>query len=224
MNFSCSIFIQNLTIDTTWQNLKDYLRTAGTVERCDIREDRKGGGRRPRAYATATFRTKEEARRAVTLFDNSYFKGSRIRVRFDRDNGGSSSGTGNGADGKSNGNGAVFSPSRIARNRNTNENENGNGSGVETIGNGNGNGVKAVAAPISTDLKSPTVSTNLSPRSSEADSPRRSEPLVVNGSRIGLKAGRFSCEKVGCEGIVPPSPPCPRLNPKPTHCRRFHIR
>ncbi|KKZ62204.1 hypothetical protein EMCG_03342 [[Emmonsia] crescens] len=222
VNFSCSIFIQNLTLDTTWQNLKDYLRTAGTVERCDIREDRKGGGRRPRVYATATFRTKEEARRAVTLLDNSYFKGSRIRVRFDRDNGGSSSGTGNGADGNSNGNGAVFSPSRIARNKNTNEN--GNGSGVETIGNGSGNGMKAVAAPISTDLKSPTVSTNLSPRSSEADSPRRNEPLVVNGSRIGLKAGRFSSEKVGCEGIVPPSPPCPRLNPKPIHCRRFHIR
>ncbi|EEH11196.1 RNA binding protein [Histoplasma capsulatum G186AR] len=189
VNFSCSICIQNLAIDTTWQNLKDYLRTAGTVERCDIREDRKGGGRHPRAYATATFRTKEEARRAVTLFDNAYFKGSRIRVRIDRDNGGGSSGSGNGA---------VFTPYRLARNKNTNE----SGSRVEAgtgIGNGNANDVTAVTASLSTDRKSPTGSTSLSPGSSEADSPKRTEPLVVNGSRVGLKAGRSSGEKVGCE-------------------------
>ncbi|OJD12194.1 hypothetical protein AJ78_07168 [Emergomyces pasteurianus Ep9510] len=186
VNYSCSIFIQNLAVDTTWQNLKDYLRTAGTVERCDIREDRNGGGRHPRAYATATFRTKEEARRAVTLFDNSYFKGLRIRVRFDRDNGGSS-------------NGAVFSHSRTARNKNS-INENGNGIAVEAgaaSGSGNENEVNAVTAPISTNLESPA----LSPRSSDADSPKRSEPLVVNGSRVGLKAGRSSSEKVGCEGM-----------------------
>ncbi|EDN08249.1 predicted protein [Histoplasma mississippiense (nom. inval.)] len=155
VNFSCSICIQNLAIDTTWQNLKDYLRTAGTVERCDIREDRKGGGRHPRAYATATFRTKEEARRAVTLFDNAYFKGSRIRVRIDRDNGGGSSGSGNGA---------VFTPYRLARNKNTNE----SGSRVEAgtgIGNGNANDVTAVTAPLSTDRKSPTGSISLSPGS-----------------------------------------------------------
>ncbi|EQL29361.1 RNA binding protein [Blastomyces gilchristii SLH14081] len=199
---SCSIFIQNLTIDTTCQNLKDHLRTAGIVERCDVREDRKGGGRYPRAYAIATFRTKEEARRAVTLLDNSYFKGSRIRIRFDRDCGGSRSGSGNWVD--INGHGAVFTPYRIARNKNFNENGNGNGGSRMETGTavGNGNGVKAVtAAPISTDLKSPTDSTDLSPRSSQDGSPKRSEPLVVNGSRVGLKAGRASGETVGSEGM-----------------------
>ncbi|OJD24204.1 hypothetical protein ACJ73_04439 [Blastomyces percursus] len=201
---SCSIFIQNLTIDTTGQNLKDHLRTAGIVERCDVREDPKGGCRYPRAYATATFRTTEEARRAITLLDNSYFKGSRIRIRFDRDCGASSSCSGNGLD--INGHGAVFKPYRIARNKNFNENGNGNGGSRMEAGTavGNGNGVKAVAvAPISTDLMSPTDSADLSPRSSHDGSPKRSEPLVVNGSRVGLKAGRAGGEKVGSEGMYP---------------------
>ncbi|ODH19977.1 hypothetical protein ACO22_06028 [Paracoccidioides brasiliensis] len=206
MSPSCSIFIQNLASDTTWQYLKDHLRKAGIVERCDIREDRKGGGRRSRGYATATFRTKEEARRAITLFDNTYFKGSRIRVRFDRDNGRSCSFTGNGgSNGNANGSGAD-SPSHVDRNKNMAEsgstNERGSGSGS---GNGNrdGNVVKtssSVTAPSPTDPKSPTVVTSSVPKSSESRSPKRSEPLVVNGSRVGLRAGRSRGEKVGCEG------------------------
>ncbi|OAX84676.1 hypothetical protein ACJ72_00942 [Emergomyces africanus] len=213
-NFSCNIFIQNLALDTTWQNLKDYLRTAGMVERCDIREDRKEGGRHPRAYATATYRTKEEARRAVSLFDNSYFKGFRIRVRFDRDNGGNSNGVA--------GNGAIFSPSRITRNKDVDEN--GNGGAVEAgaaSGGGNGDDVKAATTPISTNLKSPTLSSDLSPRSSEADSPNRSEPLVVNGSRVGLKAGRSSGEKVGCEGMSSVS--YRTSLPAPDYCILVHV-
>ncbi|PGG98267.1 hypothetical protein GX51_06915 [Blastomyces parvus] len=197
---SRNIFIQNLAIDTTNQNLKEHLRTAGIVERCDVREDRKGGGRYPRSYATATFRTKEEARRAVTLLDNSYFRGSRIRIRLDRDYGGTSSVNGNSVD--INAHGAVFTPYRIARNKTFNGNGNGNGGGRMEAGTavGNGNSVRVVAAaPISADLKSPTGSADLSPRSSQDGSPKRSEPLVVNGSRVGLKAGRSSGEKIGCE-------------------------
>ncbi|PGH16074.1 hypothetical protein AJ79_02054 [Helicocarpus griseus UAMH5409] len=199
LNSSCSIFIQNLTSDTTWQHLKDYLRTAGSVERCDIREDRKGGARRSRGYATATFRTKEEARRAVTLFDNSYFKGSRIRVRFNRDNGGSSNSTVS--------NGVVASPFRTTGNKSNNDSRStlANGSGSRTVtmtvaGNENGNNAKEMmVTPTSPDPKSPIVVTAVSPKSNDAESPKRSEPLVVNGSRVGLKAGRSSGEKVGCE-------------------------
>ncbi|KAK2807505.1 hypothetical protein FQN50_005373 [Emmonsiellopsis sp. PD_5] len=198
---SRSIFIQNLTSDTTWQHLKDYLRTAGTVERCDIPEDRKGGGRRARGYATATFRTKEEAQRAIKFFDNSCFRGSKIRVRFDRDNGGSSSGSGNGGHTVSiNRNGAV--PASTGS-----KTMNGNAASASTTprtnGNTSGTGSEHDSKPAtpSTDEKTSTViTTTVVPKSPDLDSSKRSEPLVVNGSRVGLKAGRASCEKVGCEG------------------------
>lgn len=86
ISFSKSIVIQNLISDATVQNLRDYLRAAGAVEQCEIPEDRRTGCRK--GYATVSFRTADEAKRAVALFDNSVFKGVRIRVRFDTDSNG----------------------------------------------------------------------------------------------------------------------------------------
>ncbi|KAG5203911.1 RRM domain-containing protein [Trichophyton interdigitale] len=94
---SRNIFIHNLSHETTPQLLKEYLRTSGIIERCDV-FDRKIGGS-TRTCAIVAFRNKEEAKRAIALFDNSMFRGSRIRVRFDRERGGSlgtAHGNGNG--------------------------------------------------------------------------------------------------------------------------------
>ncbi|EFR02990.1 hypothetical protein MGYG_05990 [Nannizzia gypsea CBS 118893] len=94
---SRNIFIHNLSHETTPQLLKEYLRTAGIIDRCDV-FDRKIGGT-TRTCAIVAFRNKEEAKRAIALFDNSIFRGSRIRVRFDRERGGSlgtAHGNGNG--------------------------------------------------------------------------------------------------------------------------------
>lgn len=72
-----SVFIWNLKPNAAWQNLREYLRPAGLVERCEVYNDRRST--RP-GTAKATFRFTEEARKAVSMFDNSYFWGSRIRV------------------------------------------------------------------------------------------------------------------------------------------------
>ncbi|KAK2737038.1 hypothetical protein FQN57_000487 [Myotisia sp. PD_48] len=84
---SRNIFIHNLPWDTTGVLLKEHLRSAGFIERCEVIERKVGGA--TRTCANVTFRTKDEAKHAIFYFDNSLFRGVRIRVRFDRERGGS---------------------------------------------------------------------------------------------------------------------------------------
>lgn len=80
---SCrGIFIQNLSYRTTWQDLKGLLKKAGDVERCNIPLDK---AERSRGFAVASYRTKDEAKKAVKAFDGVEFMGTRIKVRFDRE-------------------------------------------------------------------------------------------------------------------------------------------
>lgn len=75
------IFIGNVPFNTTWMELKDHLRSAGNILRCDVPHFADG---KPRGYAVALFETPKEAKEAVALFDGTPFAGRPLRVRLDR--------------------------------------------------------------------------------------------------------------------------------------------
>ncbi|KAI2083963.1 hypothetical protein LOZ36_005254 [Ophidiomyces ophidiicola] len=81
------LFIQNLSPGTTSQQLKDYFQIAGVVDACEVLDQRSFG--RAKFCATVSFRSEEEARGAISMFDSSVFMGSRIKVRFNRERSGS---------------------------------------------------------------------------------------------------------------------------------------
>ncbi|KAL2007949.1 hypothetical protein VTN00DRAFT_7931 [Thermoascus crustaceus] len=167
ISFSKSIVIQNLISDATVQNLKDHLRAAGAVEQCEIPEDRKTGRRK--GYATVSFRTTEEAKRAVALFDNSVLKGVRIRMRFDTDS--------NGA-GEVNGGGDTRRRRSEAVERRTSATSTTTGAGSNSK---SGSGGKSEDKGQSED--------------SAAKKLDKREPFVVNGSSVGKKATKVTVKK-----------------------------
>jgi RNA recognition motif-containing protein len=175
---SRSIFIQYLSLDTTSHQLREYLRSAGTVDRCEIQERRPVGGR-PRIFATATFQTKEEAKRAIALFDNSIFRGAKIRVRFDRDFG---------VAGPS-GSAARTTPSPTIYSKPDTH------SATPAM-------KESSPLPVRMPTENPVTT---GPKAAEGSSPGRNTagPLVVNGSSVGLKAGRSKLDGFGYEGASP---------------------
>ena len=116
-----------------------------------------------------TFRTKEEAKRATALFDNSCFRGAKIRVRFGKETRGGAAGAAVGCD-------------------------------EECDANGGGTGTKGTSMRTS---KSCGVVTGKGVRNAIASAGKKidnCEPLVVNGSHVGLKAGRSTRDISGQEG------------------------
>ena len=79
---SCNIFIHNLNPTVSWRELKDFLRKAGPVERCEVFTDSQG---RSRGYASATFRTIDGAEAAMLRFHGRKFMGSKLKVTFERE-------------------------------------------------------------------------------------------------------------------------------------------
>ncbi|KAF9893313.1 hypothetical protein FE257_011743 [Aspergillus nanangensis] len=77
-----TLFIQNLSPATTTKTLRNLLSEAGTVEQCEIPTDPDSG--RCKGFARVTFRTPDEAKRAVAGFNNAVFMGSKMRVKVDR--------------------------------------------------------------------------------------------------------------------------------------------
>ncbi|KAJ5143569.1 uncharacterized protein N7515_002356 [Penicillium bovifimosum] len=76
-----TLTLENLNPATTCADLTDLLRTAGTVEHCNIvtTDSTKSGHIR----GLATMQSAEDAQRALILFNNLTFLGSRIRVKID---------------------------------------------------------------------------------------------------------------------------------------------
>jgi RNA recognition motif-containing protein len=73
----------NLPYSVNQQAIKDHLASAGTVDRCVVKEDRQ----RPSKYkltAVATFRTPEQAQTAIERFNGSSWKDCEIKVKLDR--------------------------------------------------------------------------------------------------------------------------------------------
>ncbi|CAK4099109.1 hypothetical protein LEN26_020141 [Aphanomyces euteiches] len=69
---SYRITVSGLSSDTSWQDLKDFLREAGDVAHAEV--DRRGNG-------TASFQTADQMDRAIRKLDDEELKGKRIRIR-----------------------------------------------------------------------------------------------------------------------------------------------
>ncbi|KAL5364731.1 hypothetical protein BJX96DRAFT_188045 [Aspergillus floccosus] len=77
-----TLFIQNLSPATTPKALRSLLSDAGTIDHCEMPADPDSA--RCKGFARVSFRTGDEAKRAVALFNNAVFLGSKIRVKIDR--------------------------------------------------------------------------------------------------------------------------------------------
>ncbi|CAG8010365.1 unnamed protein product [Penicillium salamii] len=75
---SRAVTLENLHPSTTPGHLKDLIQSAGIVTQCNVALEK------DQTHALIVMQTSEEAQRAVTMFNNIKFMGSRIRVRIDR--------------------------------------------------------------------------------------------------------------------------------------------
>lgn len=78
---SRGIFVGNLSYNTQWKDLKEYLSVAGRVIRCDVPQGPNGKGK---GYATVLFETPEEALNACEIFNGHPYMGRQLRVRIDK--------------------------------------------------------------------------------------------------------------------------------------------
>ncbi|KAF7587189.1 hypothetical protein BBP40_007574 [Aspergillus hancockii] len=76
-----TIFIQNLSPTTTKSDLQSHLQDAGIIESCEIPID---PSNRCKGFARVSFRTADEAKRAIARYNNTVFMNAKIRVKIDR--------------------------------------------------------------------------------------------------------------------------------------------
>ncbi|GIJ84669.1 hypothetical protein Asppvi_003518 [Aspergillus pseudoviridinutans] len=164
-----TIFIQNLSPTTTPHDLALFLQDAGTIEQCEMPLNPDTG--RCKGFARVTFRTADEAKRAIALYNTAFFLGAKIRVKIDR-SGYFSSGQGHGQGlGQGQGQGYVAREGYYLANR-LNPPER-----------------KTDQVDITPAPGPRTVDRNSGPeRERETERERdRCQPLVVNGSGLGSK-------------------------------------
>ncbi|KAL7271139.1 g-strand binding protein [Rhizina undulata] len=75
------IYVSNLPYTVGWQDLKDLFRQAGAVVRADVHIGPDG---RPKGSGIVAFETPEDARNAITQFNNYDWQGRQLEVREDR--------------------------------------------------------------------------------------------------------------------------------------------
>jgi len=75
------VFVGNLPYNTSWQDLKDYFRPAGNIIRADVLFLPSG---RSKGQGTVCFERKEEAQKAIQLFNTTEFQGRKITVHEDK--------------------------------------------------------------------------------------------------------------------------------------------
>ncbi|OZJ02601.1 hypothetical protein BZG36_03640, partial [Bifiguratus adelaidae] len=76
---SRQIFVRNLPLHVSWQDLKDIFRRAGAVIRADVKVDAVTG--RSRGVGTVIFETTDDARRAISMYDRYDLEGCILEVR-----------------------------------------------------------------------------------------------------------------------------------------------
>lgn len=92
------VFVGNLSFDTSWQDLKDFMRSAGNVVHVDVPQRPDG---KPKGFGLVTFETAAAARRACQSLDNEELHGRQLQVRLDAKadgGGGARGGSGAGRD------------------------------------------------------------------------------------------------------------------------------
>lgn len=73
------LIVENLSSSVSWQDLKDYVRTAGEVTYCDAHKQRRNEG-------VVEFASSSDMRRAIEKLDDTELNGRRIRLIEDRRN------------------------------------------------------------------------------------------------------------------------------------------
>ena len=76
------VYVGNLSYDVSWQDLKDYMRSAGDVLRADILTDPTG---RSKGCGLVEYDSPVSASRAIATLNNTYLLDRQIFVREDRD-------------------------------------------------------------------------------------------------------------------------------------------
>ncbi|KXS12261.1 RNA-binding domain-containing protein [Gonapodya prolifera JEL478] len=75
------LFVTNMPFNLRWQDLKQLFRMAGNVQRADVLLSGEGLSK---GIGVVVFETKEEADRAILMFDGFSLEGRRLRVRPDK--------------------------------------------------------------------------------------------------------------------------------------------
>eukprot|EP00747_Dinoflagellata_sp_TGD_P167303 gnl/TRDRNA2_/TRDRNA2_191452_c0_seq1.p1 gnl/TRDRNA2_/TRDRNA2_191452_c0~~gnl/TRDRNA2_/TRDRNA2_191452_c0_seq1.p1 ORF type:complete len:334 (+),score=66.27 gnl/TRDRNA2_/TRDRNA2_191452_c0_seq1:58-1059(+) len=82
------VYIGNLSWETTWQDLKDHMRSIGEVARVDVFTDADG---RSKGCGIVAYRSADDAQRAIEELQDTDFMGRRLFLREDRETGPSTS-------------------------------------------------------------------------------------------------------------------------------------
>ncbi|TXT06058.1 hypothetical protein VHUM_03531 [Vanrija humicola] len=75
------VFVKNLSLATQWQDLKDLFRPAGVVIRADVATGPDG---QARGFGTVLFASKDDALKAVSMFNNHEVDGRVLHVQTER--------------------------------------------------------------------------------------------------------------------------------------------
>jgi len=74
------LYIGNLSYDTTEETLRSLISQAGTVTSVDIIKDRETG--RPKGFAFVTMGSKEDADKAISMFNGKSLDNREIKVNI----------------------------------------------------------------------------------------------------------------------------------------------
>ncbi len=74
------LYIGNLSYDTTEETLRSLMSQAGTVTSVDIIKDRETG--RPKGFAFVTMGSKEDADKAISMFNGKTLDNREIKVNI----------------------------------------------------------------------------------------------------------------------------------------------
>ncbi len=76
----CQLFVNNLSYDTTWKELKDHFRQCGDVVHADVIEGPDG---RKKGFGTVRFSKATDASKAIETLNGVELQGRQLEVRHD---------------------------------------------------------------------------------------------------------------------------------------------
>ena len=79
------LFVNNLSYDTDWRELKDHFRQCGDVERVEVIEGPDG---RKKGFGTVRFYKADDATKAIETLNGVELQGRDLEVRLDNKSGG----------------------------------------------------------------------------------------------------------------------------------------
>ena len=77
----CKLFVNNLSYDTTFTELKEHFSQCGEVERADVAE---GPGGRKKGFGTVLFSNADDATKAIETLNGVELQGRNLEVRHDK--------------------------------------------------------------------------------------------------------------------------------------------